>query len=121
MVAGRLAPRVPAGKLGPDLPPCRRSDDAAARRRCTGRAPGVGASSAAPRRLDPNLTPLGFTDPGTLVALAAPPGGNPAIVRVSISGDEQIALPGIPGALSAPVVVVSPSGRQLAYLARAPS
>ena len=82
---------------------------------------GVGASSAAPRRLDPNLTPLGFTDPGTLVALAAPPGGNPAIVRVSISGDEQIALPGIPGAPSAPVVVVSPSGRQLAYLARAPS
>src|SRR5205807_5666081 len=38
---------------------------------------GVGASSAPPRRLDPNLIPLGFTDPGTLVAIAAPPGGNP--------------------------------------------
>ena len=82
---------------------------------------GIGPSTAPPRRLDPNLIPLGFTDPGTLVAITTPLVGNPALVRVSISGDEQIALPAVLGALPVPVVVVSPSGRQLAYLARAPN
>lgn len=88
-----------------------------------GTAPGtwlvpLGAGAAPPRRLDPNLVPLGFTDPGTLIAVAMPPSGGTSLVRVSISGDEQIALPGLPSAEALATVVVSPSGRRLGYLAQ---
>ena len=77
---------------------------------------GLGTGGQPLRRLDPSLAPLGFTDPGTLVALstrAAPV----SLVRVSIDGDGQISIPTAPGAFLIPTVVVSPSGRQLAYLA----
>ena len=76
----------------------------------------LGAGAQPARRLDPSLTPLGFTDPGTLVALStarAPV----ALVRVSVAGDGQISIPAAPGVFVIPTVVVSPSGRQLAYLA----
>jgi hypothetical protein len=82
---------------------------------------GAGSNTSTARRLDSNLVPIGFTDSGTLVAVAVTPGIPASLVRVSIAGDEQIALPAVPGALPVPAVVVSRSGRQLGYLAHAPN
>jgi Bacterial Ig-like domain/WD40-like Beta Propeller Repeat len=81
----------------------------------------IGANAGPPRRLDPDLMPLGFTDPGTLIAVATAPSGSTSLVRVSISGDEQIGLPGPPGAEALATLVVSSSGSRLGYLAQAPN
>ena len=78
---------------------------------------GLGSSVQPARRLDPSLIPFGFTDPGTLVALSTARGASVSLVRVSVAGDEQIPIPAAAEALLAESVVVSPSGRQLGYLA----
>ncbi len=77
---------------------------------------GLGASSASPRLLDPSLQPLGFTATGTLLGINRPQGGTPALVLVSVAGDEQIPIASGPGSGSLGTVVVAPSGRQLVYL-----
>ena len=77
---------------------------------------GIGASSTAPRLLDPLVQPVGFTATGTLLGISRPPAGTPTLVLISVAGDEQIPIASgpVPGSLG--TVVVAPSGRQLVYL-----
>ena len=79
---------------------------------------GLGANATPPRLLDATLTPVGWAGPGTLVAISRSALGVPALVRVSVAGDVQIPVAHAPGAGALSTVVVAPSGRQLAYLAR---
>lgn len=78
---------------------------------------GIGGSVSAPRQLDPSLIPLGFADRTTLIARSTVPTVPPTLIRVSITGGNEIPLPlTVPGASEAPIAI-APSGRQLAYLA----
>jgi hypothetical protein len=77
---------------------------------------GIGAAPSPPRLLDATLVPLGFTATGTLVGIRTPAAGLPALVLVSVAGDEQIAIPNGPAPGWLTTVVVAPSGRQLVYL-----
>ena len=75
------------------------------------------ASGHVPVRLPGGLSPVGFTDVGTLVAVDTAGSGGPQLVSVSIDSDDISPL--IAGATSIDLnsVAVSPSGRQIAYLA----
>jgi hypothetical protein len=77
---------------------------------------GIGASSAAPRLLDPFVQPVGFTATGTLLGINRPTVGTPTLVLVSVAGDEQIPIASGPALGSLGTVVVAPSRRQLVYL-----
>ena len=77
---------------------------------------GIGASSAAPRLLDPFVQPVGFTATGTLLGINRPTVGTPTLVLVSVAGDEQIPITSGPALGSLGTVVVAPSRRQLVYL-----
>ena len=77
---------------------------------------GIGASSTAPRLLDPFVQPVGFTATGTLLGINRPPVGTPTLVLVSVAGDEQIPIASGPALGSLGTVVVAPSRRQLVYL-----
>jgi Tol biopolymer transport system component len=74
-------------------------------------------STAPPRGLDANLTPVGFTGAGTLVATARGASTVNGLVRVSVSGDEQIPIAQGAGIGSPASVAVSRSGRQLVFIA----
>jgi len=78
---------------------------------------GMGANASPPRLLDDGLTPVGWAGSGTLVAIQRSAPGAPGLVRVSVAGDVQIPLAHAPPAGALGTVVVSTSGRQLAYLA----
>jgi hypothetical protein len=77
---------------------------------------GVGTNPSGPRLLDPSLEPLGFTATGTLVAIGGLGGGTPTLVLVSVAVDEQIPVRSGPTVDALHTLVVTPSGRQLAYL-----
>lgn len=77
---------------------------------------GIGASSAAPRLLDPFVQPVGFTANGTLLGINRPTVGTATLVLVSVAGDEQIPIASGPALGSLGTVVVAPSRRQLVYL-----
>jgi hypothetical protein len=76
----------------------------------------IGASSTPVRLVDPSLQPVGFTATGTLLGINRPQAGIPALVLVSVAGDEQIPIAAGPGPGSLGTVAVAPSGRQLVYL-----
>ena len=82
---------------------------------------GIGAEATAPRRLDPDLVPIGFSGSRTLIAIARPANGVPGLVRVSIANDVQISLPHAPGADALTTVRVSAGGRQLVFLSLDPA
>lgn len=71
---------------------------------------------AQPHRLGTDLDPVGFLDPGTLVAIARPPEGAFRLVRVSLAGGDTVAVPS-PPSLDPASVTLTPDGRHLGYLA----
>jgi Tol biopolymer transport system component len=73
------------------------------------------ATGQGPIRLPAGLTPVGFTDAGTLVAVDAT--AAPHLVSVSIDSGDITPLTESTGATELDSAVVSPSGRQIAYLA----
>ncbi len=73
------------------------------------------ATGQGPIRLPAGLTPVGFTDAGTLVAVDAT--AAPHLVSVSIDSGDITPLTESTGATELNSAVVSPSGRQIAYLA----
>jgi Tol biopolymer transport system component len=79
---------------------------------------GSGADATAPRRLDPDLLPIGFSGTRTLIAISRPANGVPGLVKVSLANDVQISLPHPPPAAALPTVRVAAGGRQLVFLSR---
>jgi Bacterial Ig-like domain/WD40-like Beta Propeller Repeat len=78
---------------------------------------GTGAEATAPRLLDPDLVPIGFSGSRTLIALSRPANGVPGLVRVSVADGVEISLPHAPSAGALTTVRVSAGGRQLVFLA----
>lgn len=72
--------------------------------------------AASPQRLGADLTPLGFADPGTLLAVERPPDGNSGLVRVALSDGNRSRLPAGPAASDLDTVAAALTGRELAYL-----
>jgi len=77
----------------------------------------VGAGSAAPRRLDPALRPVGFLTTGALLGVAASGSGSAALVRVDVDSDDHVDLARQPAQLSLATITVSSSLRRFAFLA----
>jgi hypothetical protein len=77
---------------------------------------GIGGDATPPRRLDPDLLPIGFSGARTLIAISRPANGVPGLVRVSLANDVQISIPHAPPAAALSTVRVAASGRQLVFL-----
>lgn len=78
----------------------------------------VGRGSGAPlHRLDADITPLAWTDPGTLLAISTVTPGHPQLVTVSVSADSQAPIVPAPPAAALDSISVASSGRLFAYLA----
>jgi hypothetical protein len=78
---------------------------------------GIGANANAPRLLDSDIQPFGWTDPGTLLAIAGAAAGHPDLVEVSVSGGGAISVTPAPSAAALSSVSLSSSGRLFAFLA----
>lgn len=77
----------------------------------------IAGTASSPQQLDPSLIPLGFADRATLIARSTVATVPPTLIRVSITGGNEIPLPlTVPGAAATPIAI-APSGRQVAYLA----
>ncbi len=81
---------------------------------------GLGAANSAPRRIDPNVQPLGWSDPGTILGILTTPGAKPSLVQVGVSGDSQVPITPTPAAAALTSISVSSSGRVFGYLAAGP-
>jgi len=77
---------------------------------------GIGANANAPRLLDSDIQPFGWTDPGTLLAIAGSAAGHPGLVEVSVSGGGAISVTPAPSAAALASVSLSSSGRLFAFL-----
>ena len=77
---------------------------------------GIGANANAPRLLDSDIQPFGWTDPGTLLAIAGSAAGHPALVEVSVAGGGAIPVTPAPSATALSSVSLSSSGRLFAFL-----
>jgi Tol biopolymer transport system component len=77
---------------------------------------GIGASGAAPRLLDSDILPFGWTDSGTLLAVAGTDAGHPSLVQVSVAGGGAIPVTPAPSAAALSSVSLSSSGRLFAFL-----
>ena len=72
---------------------------------------------SAPRQLNPDLVPVGYSGARTLIAITRAGGGASGLVRVNVADNVQIAIPHTSGAALLSSVRVTPSGRQLLFLA----
>ena len=77
---------------------------------------GIGANANAPRLLDSDIQPFGWTDPGTLLAIAGSAAGHPTLVEVSVAGGGAISVTPAPSAAALASVTLSSSGRLFAFL-----
>jgi Bacterial Ig-like domain/WD40-like Beta Propeller Repeat len=77
---------------------------------------GIGANANAPRLLDSDIQPFGWTDPGTLLAIAGSAAGHPTLVEVSVAGGGAISVTPAPSAAALASVSLSSSGRLFAFL-----
>ena len=75
------------------------------------------ATGQTPVRLPSGLSPVGFTDTGALLAVDSAGTGSPQLVSVSIDSDDITPLTAATGSIDLSSVAVSPSGRQIAYIA----
>lgn len=79
---------------------------------------GLGAGAPAPRLLGPDVIPVGFADPVTLVVRSIPVAGALTLSRVSVTGGDSIPIPlAVEGVPADSPIAIAPSGRQIAYLA----
>jgi hypothetical protein len=77
---------------------------------------GLGQNGSAPRLLDSDILPFGWTDPGTLLAVAGTAAGHPALVQVSVAGGGAIPVTPAPSAAALSSVSLASSGRSFAFL-----
>jgi len=77
----------------------------------------AGNGSAQPRLLAAAATPLGWTDPGTLLAVSGAGSEAPALVQVSVSGGAEQRVSPAPAAGAISSVSLSSSGRQFGFIA----
>jgi hypothetical protein len=68
-----------------------------------------------PHRLGTDLTPIGWLDEGTLLALADGGGGSPSLVRIGVAGGDRTTIGG-PSVAELGSALPAPSGRQVAYV-----
>ncbi|HET9051880.1 MAG TPA: Ig-like domain-containing protein [Candidatus Dormibacteraeota bacterium] len=66
--------------------------------------------------LDPTLTPIAWTDGGTLVGVSRPAGGADTIVRANVAGGGETALTAGPRPSDLSTVVADVAGRSLGFL-----
>ena len=82
---------------------------------------GLRGGDPRPRRLADDLTPIGFVDAATLLAVSRPDDGSePALVRIGVDSGERTALSSGPDAGDTSTVALAPDGRTLAYLGADP-
>jgi hypothetical protein len=77
---------------------------------------GIGANGTAPRLLESDILPFGWTDSGTLLAVAGTDAGHPSLVQVSVAGGGAIPVTPAPSAAALSSVSLSSSGRLFAFL-----
>jgi Bacterial Ig-like domain len=81
----------------------------------------LGTAPGTPRRLDPQLTPLGWLDTGTLLGSVANPDGSHTLVAVTVSTGDESTVPITLDTTGLASFVVAPSGRLVGYLAPGPT
>lgn len=116
----RIRYPVPA-VADPASSPVINSDGTALALRVDGARPGtllirLRTAEAAPRRLGDDLTPVAWTDPGTLLLVQRPAAGDPGLVRLGVAGGELDRLAGGPAPGYLASVVSDPRGRSIGYL-----
>jgi len=70
----------------------------------------------APRRLGPGITPVGYADPSTLLAVDRATGDAPALVRIGVGAGEVTRLGTGPAASDLDTIAAATSGGEIAFL-----
>jgi len=78
---------------------------------------GLGGSAAAPRQLDPSLSPVGYAADGTLMAMVMSPTGPRSLVLVNVDNGDRIPLAHPPPAASLGTLDLSSGLRRFAFIA----